>query len=166
MAGRHLPPPGRGNPKGTNRGGGRIKGQRRGMTKAQVLEAQETARHSANLAAATGRGVTPSRTGVLKSMDVLEQGMNYFFALAARYQPSPTNAEGDDKKFQLYMDKAGDFAAKLAPYQHQRLETQRIVQVPLDLTKLDDAELEQLERLHAKAANIGGDTGGAGAALN
>jgi hypothetical protein len=45
-------------------------------------------------------------------------------------------------------------ASKAAPYVHQRLAALEITQLPVDISRLSDAQLAQLERLMAAAAPV------------
>lgn len=151
--------PVRGNPKGSNGGGGRIKGQRFGETKAQALARMrgDVAEAVATQVQAGARADVPRQK---LGKDILEDAANYFFGLAAKYQPSEGNPDADEKKFEKYLDKASDIAAKLAPYQSPRLSSVQVTEIPMDLSRLSNEELEQLERLHAKAAHTGGNPSG------
>lgn len=144
---------GPGNPKGTNRGGGMRKGQ---VTRKTVERKTVAAKE-----AAVAEVKTP-RTKL--AQEVLADAMTYFFGLAARYQPSPTNGAADEKKFEKYLDRAADIAGKLAPYQSPRLQSVSVTEVPMDLSRLTDKELRDLERLHAKATLASGNSSGAGTA--
>lgn len=129
--------------------------------KVQAREAEKKAGKQA--AAALAAGQAP-RSKLAK--DVLSEAMNYFFGLAALYQPAQGNANANEPKFEKYLTQAADIAAKLAPYQSRRLASIQFTEVPLDLSKLTDEELAELERIHTKAADTSGDTGGAGASLH
>lgn len=140
-----------GNPKGSNGGGG----MRKGQSTRKTVERKTVAVKEAAVAE-----VKTPRTKLAR--EVLSDAMVYFFGLAARYQPGGANA--DEKKFEKYMDRAADIAGKLAPYQSPRLSSVEVTEVPMDLTRLTDKELRDLERLHAKAALIDGNPAGAGPA--
>jgi len=153
----------RGNRPGSNNGGGMRKGQKTKRTLER--EAREAALAEQQRAAQHANRVPRRERGKL-AIDVLDEAMNYFFGLAATYQPTDNNPKRDEKKFERYLDKGIDAAAKLAPYQSQRLSAQQVTHTPLDLSKLSNEELDELERLHAKAAVAGGDQGGAAAQVH
>ncbi len=181
---------GRGTLKGTNGGGGMIKGQHRGETRAQAMErmgatkAYEAAVKAVREAGAAPGGTAPTapvvevpppretprtsgkKANVKLAVEVMSEAMNYFFGLAALYQPSEGNTHANEPKFEKYLGKSADVAGKLAPYQSQRLETTTVIQVPMDLGRLTIEELAQLEHLHAKAAVIEGNPGGDSATIN
>ena len=153
---------GKGNPKGTNHGGGWRTGQQskkvaRRRADARIAKASEQAAKIVREEAARSPQVKFAK-------EVMSEAMNYYFGLAATYQPGVPQA--DEKKFMGYLDKAVDVAAKLAPYQHQRLAAVQVTQQPLDLKKLSIPELQELERLIAQAAVAGGNPGGAGNSLH
>lgn len=104
------------------------------------------------------------------AIEVLSEAMNFFYGLAAYYQPNPTNLKANEQLFHTYMDKAGNLAAKLAPYESPRLSAISVAHTPMDLSELDDQELADLERLVTKAANSAGlnidGAGGTPATLN
>lgn len=149
---------GKGNPPGSNNGGGMRKGYKtrkvmeRELRAAQKALAEEVERNGVKKAAELN-GKMPK--------DILFELSNYFYSLAAQFQPIPTNTNADPKQFQTYMKMAADYAARVAPYYHQKLATLTVVPMPMDLTRLSNEELMQLEALHAKASLPGGDTGGA-----
>ncbi len=159
---------GKGNPKGSNAGGG----MRRGQVTKKVQERAKIAAYerAANIAAPKARKrqklpEPPPNTPRLKlGKEILEEAANYFFGLAAQYQPS--GATPDIKKFEVYLEKAADIAAKVAPYQSPRLSNVAVQQQPMDLTKLTDAELAKFEQLYLKASQPAGDTGGTSAAVH
>ena len=140
-----------GNPKGSNGGGG----MRKGQSTRKTVERKTVAAKEAAVAE-----VKAPRTKLAR--EILSDAMVYFFGLAARYQPSPTNGLQDEKKFEKYLDRAADIAGKLAPYQSPRLSSVAVTEVPMDLSRLTDKELRDLERLHAKATLIDGNSAGAG----
>lgn len=149
------------NPKGSNGGGGMPKGHVT-QKKREKLEQQ---RIDAAVEEALQAQAERDRARVKQAKDVLSDGMNYFFGLAARHQPTDGNPHADAKKFEGYLEKAMDAASKLAPYQHRRLASLQVTEVPMDLSRLTDAELDALERLQRKATDAGGDSGRAGATL-
>lgn len=149
---------GPGNPRGTNRGGGWRKGMKARKTLERELgEARELLeRYERERLAAS----QVQNQGKKQPRDVLSDAMQYFFALAAKHQPTPDNADADEKKFEKYLREAADIAAKVAPYVHQKLQALQVTALPLDLSKLTEEELLDLERLHQKASLPGGDSGG------
>jgi hypothetical protein len=164
---------GRGNVKGSNGGGGRIKGQKNGETKEQALD--RLAAEAAHKVAAQVTGdvsapeevvpvARPAAAGMKLGKDILAEAANYFFGMAAKYQPG--GVEFDERKFERYLEKAADIANKLAPYQSQRLSATTITEVPMDLSVLTNEEIDQLERLHAKAAVPSGHQGGKASAVH
>lgn len=153
---------GYGSKKGSNNGGGRIKGQRKGETKKQALERMGVIQHDNAMANVRVATAVARPAGKKLAKEVMDDAMTYFYGLAAKYQPSDTNAEADERKFIEYLEKASDIAGKLAVYQSPRLSNVTQTQLPVDLTRLSDEELDAFERLIAKAALAGGDTGGAG----
>lgn len=161
---------GKGNPKGTNRGGGMRKGQVsrkvRERTMAPVYEqvAEAVKPKVARVRKAAAPPVTPPRARLKLGKEILEEAANYFFGLAAQHQPGAEKA--DVKLFETYLEKAADIAAKVAPYQSPRLSNVAVTPQPIDLTKLSDGELDQLERIYAKARAAGGDTGGEAASVH
>lgn len=118
---------GRGNRKGSNGGGGRIKGQKRGETKQQTLDrlarerahkvAVEVTGEADDLPIEASAAVAPAAMKLGK--EILAEAANYFFGMAAKYQPG--GPEFDERKFERYLDKSADIASKLAPYQSPRL---------------------------------------------
>lgn len=156
---------GKGNPKGSNGGGGPIRGQRRGETKVQALARMRGER--AEAVASQVQGEIPRQDAEPRQKlgkQILEEAANYFFSLAAKFQTGSPDA--DPKQFDKYLEKAADIAGKLTPYQSPRLSSIAVTQIPLDLTKLTGEELDQLERLHAKAAVTGGNQGGEAAQVH
>lgn len=145
---------GTGSRRGSNNGGGMPKGHK---TK-KVLEREEIERQQQR---ASEAAVKIARAPKM-AKDVLSEAMNFFFGLAALYQPSPANAQANEEKFEKYLIMSTEIAGKLAPYQSRRLASITHTQVPMDLSRLSDAELDALERLQRKATDLGGDTGGAG----
>lgn len=127
--------------------------------KVAIREAEKKAGQMVDKAMAAGQA---PRTKLAK--DVLSEAMNYFFGLAALYQPSQGNTQANEPKFEKYLSMSAEIASKLAPYQSPRLASQTVMQVPLDLSRLTDAELAELERIHAKAAVADGDQSGEGEA--
>jgi len=125
---------GRGNPKGSNGGGGRRKGTPNKITLVRAAQVAEVAR-------ATGK-----KLGV----EIMEEAANYFFGLAARHQP--TGPDPNPTLFREYLKDAADYASKLAPYQSHRLSSITIQRNPVDLSKLTNAELEQFIGLVTKSA--------------
>lgn len=106
-----------GNPKGSNAGGGFKKGQKTRKTLERELvaaRAQEAVRAADQVAAAGGAKL---------AKDVLREAMNYFYGLAALYQPSASNRQADEKKFAAYMKQATDIAGDLIPYETPRLQS-------------------------------------------
>lgn len=114
---------GKGNPKGSNGGGGMRKGAvtkkvaaRRKLGRQQAAAAEvEIVQAAEAEAAATGL----PRNKLAK--EILEDACNYYYGLAAKYQPAPGNATADEKLFDVYMTKAANIAKDLAPYQSPRL---------------------------------------------
>jgi len=102
--------------------------------------------------------------GLKLSKDILSEAANYFRGLAAQYQPGQPAA--NPKLFRENMVLAGKFAAQAAPYESPTFASIRVSQTPLDLGRLTNEELEQLEHLHLKAAIADGDTGGAPPSIN
>lgn len=99
--------------------------------------------------------------GIKLAHEVLSTAMNFFYGLSTLYQPLPSNPNRNEKLFHQYMMDSVDIAKALLPFQMPRLSSVTIQQLPLDLTRLTDQELEELERLHTKASDDSGDTGGA-----
>lgn len=101
-----------------------------------------------------------------KAIDVMSEMMNFLFGLAAFHQPREANPNADIKKFLEYGTKAAVIAARLASFETPTLTAMRVSQIPLDLSKLSNEELIQLEQLHVKAAVLDGDQGGTPAPLH
>lgn len=150
---------GRGNPPGSNGGGGRRKGQKSKTTLEREARAVEQAEQQI-AEASRARGAQKKL-----AREILDDAMQFYFGLASRHQPVATNTEADEKKFLTYMDKAVGVAKELAQYQSAKLSSVRITQSALDLSLLTDQEIDDLERLHAKATDLGGDQGRAGSTL-
>lgn len=150
---------GYGSKPGSNNGGGRIKGQRRGETKKQALERMAVEGGTvAEVVAAV------QRPGVHRKLakDVLGEAMNFFYGLAAKYQPTEGNQNADERKFLTFLDKTAEIAGKLAPFESPKLSNVTQVQAPLDMSRFTTSELEEFERLLAKAAQPVGGASGAG----
>lgn len=107
-----------------------------------------------------------ARLGQKLAVDVLSEAMNFFYGLAGMNQPKAGEPFGGEQARQFRDDllAMAQVARDLAPFQTPRLSSVTLQQLPPDLSNLTDDELADLERLHAKAANAGRDTGGAGSA--
>lgn len=147
--------------KGSNNGGGRIKGQRKGETRVQAIE-RMTMENAPGTVEEVVRTHTAAGHHRKLAKDVLGEAMNFFYGLAAKYQPTEGNATADERKFLTFLDKTADIAAKLAPFESPKLSNVTQVQAPLDMSRFTVPELEEFERLLAKAAQPAGGTGGAG----
>ena len=101
-------------------------------------------------------------------LDVMLEIRDFFMGMAANEQSKAEREKRDPDHAVLIQafDLAGAMAAKRAPFLHARLNSVTVREDLLDLTRLDNDELAQLERLRAKAAIIGSDPGRAGATLN
>lgn len=108
---------GKGSPKGSNNGGG----MRKGQTTAKVRARKAAKAAAPKVAKAVDAEQDPPQTVPKLAKEVLQDAMNYFYGLAALYQPIASNPQGNETKFERYMDKAADIASKLAPYQSPRL---------------------------------------------
>lgn len=128
-------------------------GKRPGAGRPVGSKSKLTLEREARVIAATG--VKP---GQKLGVDIMSEAANYFFGLAAKYQP--TGKEPNEQKFNEYLKTAADIANKVAPYQSQRLSSVEIRRT-VDLTKLNVDELRELERLVTLAAISSGDTAGA-----
>lgn len=97
-----------------------------------------------------------------RAEDVLSEAMNTFYGLAARYQVTPDNPHADEARFDKYLIEARKTASDLIRYQTPALAAVTLRQQPMDLSRLSETELADLERLYAKAAIADRDQDGAG----
>lgn len=101
------------------------------------------------------------------AIDILREGANFFFGLAAFHQPVEGNSNGNPKLFRDYMIQACTIAARLAPFESPTLASVRTYAMPLDLSKLTEKQLAEYELLTTLAApDADGDTGRARPPLN
>ena len=100
-------------------------------------------------------------------LQVMLEIRDFFMGVAAQEQKKAAE-QGRDPNFDLMMkalDLAGAMASKRAPFLHARLNRVTVSDEIMDLSRLNDDELAQLERLRAKASELGSDPGRAGATL-
>ena len=100
-------------------------------------------------------------------LQVLLEIRDFFMGAAANEQHNAKKA-GIDPNHELidrWLELAGTMASKRAPFLHARLNRVTVTEEPMDLSRLNDDELAQLERLRAKASDAGGDQGREGATL-
>lgn len=109
---------GRGSPRGDNNGGGRKPGQKNKATLAR--EAALTEAVGASKAAEAAGGGKRAST-------VLAEAMNYFYGLAARYQPGANNPAANEKLFRGYLLDAASMAKALIEYQEPKLQRTTLV---------------------------------------
>lgn len=127
-------------------------GRKPGATNLATRERQEAAL-AALRAVPGGDGITGPPRKLAK--DVLSDVMHHFLSLAALHQPAPAGKTPDPAKFSEYLDKAGEFAAKLAPYQSPRLAAIAVSQAPFDISQLEDDDLERFYTLITAATARG-----------
>lgn len=118
------------------------------------------------------------------AVEILENSMLKALKLAQQFEPQPNifkpvldkdgkpvlDADGKPRMAEIeigneplygkYLDKAILAAGKLAPYQTPTLQSTTHTVERLDLTRLSDAELTQLERIYAKADQQRAASGG------
>jgi len=102
------------------------------------------------------------RSGRPIAVDLMSQTMTHYWNLAAKHRVG--GPEPDELKFDHYLGKCGNVAKDLAPYETPKLQTITMREETLDLTKLTDEELTQLESIRAKAAVRSGNSIGVGEA--
>lgn len=90
--------------------------------------------------------------GLKLGVDILSEAANYFVGLASTYAPVDGNPNANRDKFAENLRLAASIAKDLAPYETPRLQSVAVTDERLDLTKLTDKELRDLDALYAKAA--------------
>ena len=133
---------------------GSLPGERRGGRKKGVpnkVNIERAVQVATDVGKASAAGKLPKET--------LLEVMRYFRGMAAKHQPG--GPEENESKFIKYLELAGDFASKAAPYYHPRLTTVTVKDGGYDLSRLTDQQLAEFERLARVAAVAGRDSGGA-----
>lgn len=104
-----------------------------------------------------------AKAGLKMAKDVMSEAMNYFGGLATKFQPDATTGlfrePEHEQKFERYLSKAADIAKALAQYESPRMQSITYRHDPIDLSKLNDRELAELDRLLAAAALADGTSG-------
>lgn len=90
---------------------------------------------------------------------------NNLLALAAKYQPTVGNLQGNEAKYFDYLMAAGVIGRSAAPYYSPKLASITIKAANYDLTRLSDAELSEFERLALLAADPGSNPSRGGETL-
>ena len=90
---------------------------------------------------------------------------NNLLALAAKYQPTAQNPNGNEKTYFDYLMAAGVIGKAAAPYYSAKLASITVRSMNYDLTRLSDAELAEFERLASMAADTGSNPGRSGETL-
>jgi hypothetical protein len=128
-------------PKGHKRYGGRTKGQTNLATREREAAVAEALSN-------------PSSDDTL-SKRTLVKVIKHFEGLAAKHK-----AAGDEKSFMHCLKLAGDFAAKLMPFQYPTLQSVAVRQLPpLRPEDLDDDQLRAAIALESALTAAGGDAG-------
>lgn len=101
-------------------------------------------------------------------LDVMIEIRDFWMGYAATEQrlANEQNRLPDLDIMHKALELAGAMAARRAPYLHQRLNSVTLREDLLDLSRLNDSELSELERLRQIATVDRGDQGRAGATLN
>ena len=99
--------------------------------------------------------------------EIMLENARILQGLAAKYQPLSENKNpmADEAKFVELLVASTEAASKAAPYYEYRLASVKVSDERLDLSKLTDAQIEQLITIRQTAADDGGTAIRAGATL-